>query len=121
MVAAVGIGIAATQNKGDTNAENTATKSTELAPVNQTPTPSATPTSSEETDRVITAEDNKELAALLKAGDYCDPSMAQFAAKYQGQKIEFDGSIANVHGVPAVAAGAVPGKPQGARLPCSAS
>jgi hypothetical protein len=96
LLAAVGIGIAATQNKGVTNAENTATKSTEPAPVNQTPTPSPTPAPSEETDQVITAENNKELAALLKAGDYCDPSTAQFAGKYQGQEIEFDGSIVNM-------------------------
>jgi hypothetical protein len=90
------VGIAAAPNKGDTNAENTATKSTESATVNETPTPSPTPTPSEETDQVITAENNKELAALLVATDYCDPSMAQFAAKYEGQKIEFDGSIVNM-------------------------
>jgi hypothetical protein len=95
-LAAVGIGIAAAQDKGATNAENTATQSTESATVNETPTLLPTPTLSEETDQVITAEKNKELAALLVAGDYCDPSMAQFAAKYQGQKIQFDGSITNM-------------------------
>lgn len=96
LFAAVGIGIASAQDKGTTNAENSATKSTESAVVNVTPTPSLTPTSSEETDQVINAENNKDFATLLVATDYCDPSMAQFAAKYQGQKIEFDGSITNM-------------------------
>jgi hypothetical protein len=50
----------------------------------------------EETDQVITPENNKDFAALLVATDYCEPSMAQFAAKYQGRKIEFDGSITNM-------------------------
>lgn len=94
--AAVGIGIAAARNKGDTSAENTATKASKPEPAKQTPTPSPTPTPSEPTDHVITAENNNELAALLQVGDYCDPSMAVFAAKYQGRKIEFDGSIANM-------------------------
>jgi hypothetical protein len=94
LFAAVGIGIASAQDKGTNNAG--ATNSTESAAVNVTPTPSPAPTSSEETDQVITAENNKDLAALLVATDYCDPSMAQFAAKYQGQKIEFDGSITNM-------------------------
>jgi hypothetical protein len=100
-LAAVGIGIAAAQDKGDTNAENTATQSTgsatevatESATVNETPTPLPTPTLAEETDQVITVENNTDFAALLVATDYCDPSMAQFAAKYEGQKIQFDGSI----------------------------
>lgn len=130
LFAAVGIGIASAQDKGTTNAENSVTKSTESAAVNVTPTPSLTPTSSEETDQVINAENratkstesaanekpisspaptssegtdqvinaenNKDFATLLVATDYCDPSMAQFAAKYQGQKIEFDGWITNM-------------------------
>jgi hypothetical protein len=96
LLAAVGIGTAAALDKGATNAENSDTKSTESAAVNEKPTSSPTPTSSEETDQVITAENNKDFAALLVATDYCDPSVAQFAAKYQGQKIEFDGSITNM-------------------------
>lgn len=93
VIAVVGIGIA-DRDSGDANTGNTATNSTEPEPVTQTPLPSATPTPSEETDPVITAANNKEFAALLKAGDYCDLSMGKFATKYEGQKIEFDGSIA---------------------------
>ncbi|WP_345044796.1 DUF4839 domain-containing protein [Arthrobacter methylotrophus] len=102
VLAAVGIGIAAAHDKGDPKAQNSATKSTGSATVNETPITSPTPTPSpsltpsEETEPIITAENNKELAALLNLGDNCDPSMAQFAAKYQDQKIEFDGSIENM-------------------------
>lgn len=96
LVAAVGIGIASANNKSDTNAANTATKSTESASVKESPTPSPTPTPSKEAGPVITAENNKELSALLNTGDTCDPSMTQFATKYQGRKIEFDGSIVNM-------------------------
>ena len=39
---------------------------------------------------------SKELAALLKVGDYCDQSIASFASKYADRTIEFDGSIAHM-------------------------
>jgi hypothetical protein len=41
----------------------------------------------------LTPENNAELAALLGLGDYCDPSIAAFAATYAGQTIEFPGNI----------------------------
>lgn len=41
----------------------------------------------------MTVENNPELAALL-AGSDCEDSIAQFAAKYRGRTIEFDGNIA---------------------------
>lgn len=124
VLAAVGIGTAAALDKGSTNAENSATKSTEAAAVSEKATPVPTPPSPEETDQVIDAEtsatgsaeaaavneestpaasgdtnqvinakNNKDFAALLAVTDYCDPSIAEFAAKYEGRKIEFDGSI----------------------------
>jgi hypothetical protein len=96
LLAAVGIGTAAAREKGAPVAENSAAKSTESAAVSERPTPSPTPTLSEEAAKVINAENNKDFAALLVATDYCDPSMEQFAAKYQGQTIEFDGSITNM-------------------------
>ncbi|MCG2623017.1 DUF4839 domain-containing protein [Arthrobacter sp. I2-34] len=100
LLAAGGIGIAAAQNRGETSAESTATesaeaKSTEAVTVDEAPAPSPTPTPSEGTDQVITAKNSKEFAALLKA-DSCDPSMADFAAKYEGREIKFDGSIVNM-------------------------
>jgi hypothetical protein len=48
------------------------------------------------TDQVLTKNDNKEFAALLRVSDYCDESVASFAAEYGGRTIEFDGSIANM-------------------------
>jgi hypothetical protein len=126
LLAAVGIGTATALDKGSTNAENSATKPTEAVAVNEKPTPSPTPTasktdqvtsrensatasdepaavkekpapsSSEDTEQVINVKNNKDFAALLLATDYCAPSMAQFADKYQGRKIEFDGSIVNM-------------------------
>lgn len=73
-----------------------AAKSTESGAVSEKSTPSATPTLAEETDQVITPENNKDFAALLAAANYCDSSMAQFAAKYEGRQIQFDGSIKNL-------------------------
>jgi hypothetical protein len=98
LIAAVGVTIAAAHDKGDTNTENLAAKPTDPATTNETLTPSPTPTPTEEIDQVevITAENSEEFAALLKTGDYCDPSIARFAAQYEGQQIEFNGSIADV-------------------------
>jgi hypothetical protein len=126
LLAAVGIGTAATLDKGSANAESSATKATEAAAVTEkaSPSPTATasethqvtsaensatasaaaaavnvesaPTSSEATDQVISVKNNKDFAALLAASHSCDPTMVEFAAKYEGRKIEFDGSIKNV-------------------------
>lgn len=52
------------------------------------PTPTAPAT--------LTAENNADLAALLTVKDPFDPSVAAFAATYQGQTIEFDGCVADV-------------------------
>ena len=83
-------------------------ETTTAAPV---PTPSAAATPTEETflttatatpveDSVLTVENNSDLAELLRLGDYCSGTIADFAAKYQGQTITFDGNIAamNPHG-----------------------
>ncbi|WP_158074050.1 DUF4839 domain-containing protein [Micromonospora sp. CB01531] len=52
-----------------------------------------------EADTVLTVENNKDLAALLAAVDDYD-LFKEFAAKYQGRTIKFDGTIAamNHHG-----------------------
>jgi hypothetical protein len=46
-----------------------------------------------EVDAVLSRKDNDELSALLKVSDPCDETVASFAAKYGGRKIEFNGSI----------------------------
>ncbi|MBP2269230.1 hypothetical protein J3A64_004770 [Pseudarthrobacter sp. PvP004] len=120
VLAAVGIGTSAAQEKSGESAavnknsvqspaptvseetehaitsEGSANKSTESAAVNEKPAPSPTPAVAEEPEQVITVENNPEFAALLAATDYCDPSMAQFAGKYKGRDIAFDGSITNM-------------------------
>jgi hypothetical protein len=47
-------------------------------------------------DQVLTKSNSGKLAALLRVSDYCDESVASFAAEYGGRTIEFDGSIANM-------------------------
>ncbi|WP_037857500.1 DUF4839 domain-containing protein [Streptomyces sp. NRRL S-340] len=55
--------------------------------------PSTTPPADEPTDaEVITAQNNREFAALLKA-DPCSEANVNFATKHEGQSIAFDGSI----------------------------
>ena len=51
-------------------------------------------------DSVLTVENNTDLAELLQLGDNCSGTIADFAAKHQGQTIAFDGNIAamNPHG-----------------------
>jgi hypothetical protein len=45
-------------------------------------------------------ETNEELAALLELPDYCSPAIADFADRYSGRTIAFDGNIGamNDHG-----------------------
>jgi hypothetical protein len=73
-------------------ADSSDTQSTESAAVTEKPAPAPT----EDTDQVINAKNNKDFAALLLGTDSCGPSVAQFADKYQGRNIEFDGSITNM-------------------------
>lgn len=55
---------------------------------------------SPETIDVITVENNEEFAALQSLGDYCSPTISDFAQTYRGRAIQFDGSIGaiNNHG-----------------------
>ncbi|WP_030335109.1 DUF4839 domain-containing protein [Streptomyces sp. NRRL B-1381] len=55
-----------------------------------TSTPTAAASASPE---VITDQNNPELAALLKTPENCDRANVDFAAKYRGKTIAFDGSI----------------------------
>lgn len=49
-----------------------------------------------ETDRVLTADNSEEFAALLKVPDTCGEKIASFAAENAGRTIEFDGSVVNM-------------------------
>jgi hypothetical protein len=59
----------------------------------------AVPTPSAE-DEPLTVENNADLAALVAITDASVPAVGEFAAKYRGRTIEFDGNIAymNNHG-----------------------
>ena len=56
-------------------------------------TPDSTTDSDIETAENLTAENCPDLAALLALRDPGDPSVSNFASKYSGQVIEFDGCV----------------------------
>jgi hypothetical protein len=58
--------------------------------------PDPTNSSEPDADQVLTKNNSEEFAALLGVSDYCDESVASFAAENGGRTIEFDGSIANM-------------------------
>ncbi len=64
-----------------------------IAPSNTlAPTPTLQPTPAQE---VLTIENNEDMAALFKVGDF-DPFISEFAKKYSGRIIQFDGYIASM-------------------------
>lgn len=76
-------------------ASPSAVGTTSAAPSSTPPaetTTSAAPSATAE--EAITAKSSKEFAALLRVGDYCDPSVGAFADTYAGRTVEFAGSIA---------------------------
>ena len=64
----------------------------------ETPAPTASPTetSSSGGGEILTAKNNKDFAAILAVGDYCDSSIGKFAAKYQDRTIEFNGVVTHL-------------------------
>jgi hypothetical protein len=52
--------------------------------------------SQEPENAIITVDNNKEFAVLLQLKDEFDPSIKEFATKYAGITIEYDGNIANM-------------------------
>ena len=50
----------------------------------------------DDAEEVLNVNNCEELAALLSLKDEFDPSIAEFASKYQGRTIEFDGNVAYV-------------------------
>lgn len=53
---------------------------------------------SEEENTILTIENSQDLAALLTVTDPFDSIVSDFANKYSGKTIEFDGNIANMMG-----------------------
>jgi hypothetical protein len=85
LAAIIGTGVALGDGDEEKGASASSTVSSEK--------PSVTPPADEPTAaEVITAQNNREFAALLKA-DPCDEANVNFATKHEGQTVAFDGSI----------------------------
>ncbi|MER5728284.1 DUF4839 domain-containing protein [Streptomyces sp. NPDC002138] len=91
------IGVGAALEDGDEKKD----EANKPAPATASARPSApsTPTGAGSAAvEVITLQNNPEFAALLKTPDSCDSANLDFATKYKGKKVAFDGSI--VHMMP---------------------
>ncbi|WP_185960054.1 DUF4839 domain-containing protein [Planococcus soli] len=78
------------EKSSDTEEKSTEEKGAE--PVDQ----STDDTSVESEQEILTEENNEDLAALLAVQDTNDPIVVEFAKKYAGRTIEFDGYIAHM-------------------------
>ncbi|MFF2780361.1 DUF4839 domain-containing protein [Streptomyces sp. NPDC058052] len=93
VVLAIIIGVAsALEDEGEKESNNPTTATASAEP-SATPTPAAAGSAPAE---VITTETNAEFAALLKTPDSCDGSISDFATKYVGKTVAFDGSIVHM-------------------------
>ncbi|MEV6250712.1 DUF4839 domain-containing protein [Streptomyces sp. NPDC051742] len=93
VVLAIIIGVAAALEDEGEKESNKPTAVTASADPSATPTPAAAGSAAAE---VITAETNAEFATLLKTPDSCDSSILDFATKYKGKTVAFDGSIVHM-------------------------
>jgi hypothetical protein len=94
VITAIVIGTATALSDGDEKKDEAAkptAAASEKASAMPTPT-AAEPAAAE----VITPENSAEFAALLKRADTCDDANADFATKYEGQTIAFNGSIVDM-------------------------
>jgi hypothetical protein len=84
-----------TEEPSETASESSSESPSEDSTPSESPSEAAPPTESATTElpEILTAENNSELAALLKLGDDCSNTVAAFAKKYAGHTIQFDGSI----------------------------
>ncbi|MFC8707638.1 DUF4839 domain-containing protein [Streptomyces anulatus] len=90
VILAIVIGAASALSDGDAKKDD-AGKSMNAA--SEKPSTTPTPTAAESAAaEVITPENNPEFAALLKA-DSCDDVNLDFATRYEGQTVAFNGSI----------------------------
>ena len=69
---------------------------TQQAPTTPIPTLELVPTLQlTPAQEILTIENNEDMAALFKVGDF-DPFISEFAEKYSGRIIQFDGYIASM-------------------------
>lgn len=88
VILAIVIGVASALGGGGEK-KNVSAKST--VPASEKPSVTPTPAAAE----IITAQDNPEFAALLKA-DSCDSANRSFATRHKGETVAFNGSIVNM-------------------------
>lgn len=76
------------EEKNDTKSTDEKSSKTVKKSTNDTPT--------ESNQEILTVKNNEDLAAVLAAKDENAPIVGEFAKKYVGRTIEFDGNIANM-------------------------
>ncbi|MCX4489890.1 DUF4839 domain-containing protein [Streptomyces anulatus] len=92
---AIVIGVAAALEDGG-DKEGESNKPTAVS-TSAAPSATSTPTSAGSASaEVITPQNNPEFAALLKTPDSCDSTNSDFATKYKGRTVAFDGSIVHM-------------------------
>ncbi|GAA2643789.1 hypothetical protein GCM10010425_59130 [Streptomyces spororaveus] len=95
VILAIVIGVAAALEDGG-GKKDEANKPT-VAPASAEPSATSAPTAARSAaGEVITPENNPEFAALLKTPDSCDSANLDFATKYKGKTVAFDGSIVHM-------------------------
>lgn len=83
-----------------TTSEGTASQKTTSEGTKATSNSESSDGTGEAKNKILTKENNAELATVLATRDEFDPAIAAFAKRYAGESIEFDGNIAymNPHG-----------------------
>jgi hypothetical protein len=104
LVLVVGVGVVfGTRGGGSSQPAASATDAGSSAEPSAAQAPAATSSAVAPTpaaDEPLTVENNADMAALVAITDPSAPAVGEFAAKYRGRTIEFDGNIAylNPHG-----------------------
>lgn len=94
VILAVVIGTATALSDGDEKKDEAAKPA---AAASEKPSATPTPIAAEPTAvEVITPENSPAFAALLKTGDNCDAANVDFATKYEGRTVAFNGSIVHM-------------------------
>jgi hypothetical protein len=98
VILAIVISVAAALSDGDGKKdESDKSRAAASEKRSATPTPTPTPSAAEPAAaEVITPENNPEFAALLKTADTCDEANLDFATRYEGQTVAFNGSITHM-------------------------
>lgn len=95
VILAIVIGVAAALEDGGEKKDES--NKPAAAPASAEPSATSNPTTpGSAAAEVITPQNNQEFAALLKVPDYCDSANPDFATKYKGKTVAFDGSIVHM-------------------------